>query len=140
MPEFGECIWYLRPESKGVDKLDSRWEDGIYVGLRVESGEIFVMNENGVIKVKHFKQRPEEERWNQEEFLRGTGVPWEPVPGRGQIQIKSQFRIAGAGGGDLIKEPELRAEKVRRSRIDNRSDKVIERECQGAASRCAAAL
>ena len=38
LPEIGEGIWYLKPESRGVDKLDSRWEDGIFAGLRVESG------------------------------------------------------------------------------------------------------
>ena len=88
-----------------MDKLDSRWEDGIYAGIRAESGEIYVMSESGVIKVRHFKQRPEEERWNQEELVKAVGVPWEPVPGRAGIQVKSHFTITGGSGGEEIKMP-----------------------------------
>ena len=58
IPEIGECIWFLRPESVGKDKLDTRWENGIFVGLREESGEIFVSNEQGVIKIRSYLQRP----------------------------------------------------------------------------------
>ena len=47
-----------------MNKLDPRWEDGIYAGLRIESGEVYVMSQSGMIKVKHYKQRPESERWN----------------------------------------------------------------------------
>ena len=28
VPEFGEKVLYLKPESLGVNKLDSRWESG----------------------------------------------------------------------------------------------------------------
>ena len=76
-----------------MNKLDPRWEDGIYAGLRIESCEIYVMSESRVIKVKHYKQRPESERWNLEELDVGVGVPWELVPGRIGIQVKSQFTI-----------------------------------------------
>ena len=61
MPEFSECIRYLKPESVGIDKADSRWDHGIYVGLRIESGEIFVMTDKGVIKVRTFVWKPEGE-------------------------------------------------------------------------------
>ena len=42
LPEFGECIRYLRPESVGVDKSDPRWEEGVFAGPRIESGEIYL--------------------------------------------------------------------------------------------------
>ena len=34
LSEFGECIRYLKPESVGGDKADSRWEGGIFAGIR----------------------------------------------------------------------------------------------------------
>ena len=37
LPVFGECIWWLRPESAGAQKLETRWENGIYLGVRTES-------------------------------------------------------------------------------------------------------
>merc|ERR1711981_1511744 len=68
MPEIGECIWYLRPQSAGKAKLDTRWEHGVFAGIREESGELYVLTEKGAIKVRDFKRKPETERWNQEEF------------------------------------------------------------------------
>ena len=93
LPEIGECVYCLHPNSVGKDKLDPRWENGIFVGFREESGEIFVMSKEGVIKVRSFNRRMEEERWNQEELNLGQGTPWEPAPGQGRIQIKSRLKI-----------------------------------------------
>ena len=36
--EFGECVWYLKPGSKGKDKFDCRWDEGVYLGIRRASG------------------------------------------------------------------------------------------------------
>ena len=78
------------------------------------------MSESGVIKVKHYKQRPESERWNLEELDKGVGVPWEPIPGRTGIQVKSHFTIIGGGGEDVIKMVESKAIQVRRIYISNK--------------------
>ena len=40
--EFGEGVLYLRAESVGKDQYTSRWEEGVFVGTREESGEIIV--------------------------------------------------------------------------------------------------
>ena len=34
LPEVGECDWFLKPELEGRDTLDTRWLDGVFVGLR----------------------------------------------------------------------------------------------------------
>ena len=75
LPEIGECIWYMRPQSVGKDKLDTRWENGVFAGVREESGELHVLIEKGAIKVRSFSRRPEEERWIQEEF---ATIQWLP--------------------------------------------------------------
>ena len=54
LPEIGECVWYLRPESVGKDKADVRWENGIFAGVRIESGEFVMMTEEGVIMYRSF--------------------------------------------------------------------------------------
>ena len=48
--------------------------------MRGESGEIVMMNENKVIRVRTFMRKPEDERRNQEEFAIARGIPWEPIP------------------------------------------------------------
>ena len=85
------------------------------MGLREESGECFVMSEDGVIKVRSYNRRSEEERWNQEEFNKGRGTPWEPIPGEGPIQVKSRFRIRDRPDEEEpLKAPEIREAKPRR--------------------------
>jgi hypothetical protein len=92
VPKFGECIWFLKPKSKGRDKSRYRWEKGIWLGVRDESGEHIVGNRDGVVKVRAIRRRgSQEDRWNWEEFQEMKGLPWEPVPGRPGIEIKARI-------------------------------------------------
>ena len=50
MPEKGEFILYLEPQSVNKGKLDTRQENGIFAGVREESGELYVVTENGESK------------------------------------------------------------------------------------------
>ena len=80
--KFGECIWYLKPKSKGKAKAECRWENGVFLGIRDESGEYIVGAPGGAIKVRSIRRKgSEEERWNWEEFNGIKGTPWEPSPG-----------------------------------------------------------
>ena len=36
MVEFGECIWYLKPGTKGQYKRETRWANGVFLGIREE--------------------------------------------------------------------------------------------------------
>ena len=54
LPEFAECVGYLKPESAGVDKMASTWENGIFLRIREESGELIMGNDRGVLKVNTF--------------------------------------------------------------------------------------
>ena len=60
--EIGECVWLLKPESEGRDKLNTRWLDGVFVGLREKSGELIVAKHEGAIKVTTFRWRPDGEQ------------------------------------------------------------------------------
>ena len=44
-------------------------------------------------------------------------MPWEPIPGRGRIEIKSTIKIQENYGDVELREPEIRAEPIRRMRI-----------------------
>ena len=59
--EFGECVWYLKPKTKGKDKLKSRWESGIFLGIRDESAEVFIGTGNGVVRVRTIRRKGSEE-------------------------------------------------------------------------------
>jgi len=52
IPDFGEQVMYLLPESVGVSKLDSRWSTGHFLGIRDESNELLIGTSQGVLKVR----------------------------------------------------------------------------------------
>ena len=90
--KFGECVWYLKPKSKGKAKAEYRWAEGIWLGVRDESGEHIIGTKQGVLKVRAVRGRGSHaERWNKEEFNEMRGLPWEPVPGRPEMEMKSRI-------------------------------------------------
>ena len=63
-------------------------------------------------------QKTEDERWDQGELDLAVGLPWEPIPGRGQIQVKSKVKFMEESG-DNIREPfEWEEPKSRRMHIN----------------------
>ena len=113
--EFGECVWYLKPGSKSVDKLFSRWEQGVFLGVRDESGESIIGTKDGVIKVRSFRRRAsKEQRWNREVVDSIRGSPWEPIPGREGIEIKTSVCIPCEEGQTIEREDGVAREVVRR--------------------------
>jgi hypothetical protein len=92
MVEFGECIWYLKPGSKGKFKRESRWGNGIFLGIREESGEYIVGTEEGTIKCGTCRRKGlPEDRWNLALFKEFKGLPWEPTPGSDNPDLKSRI-------------------------------------------------
>ena len=76
-------MWYLKPKSRGKMKAENRWNNGVWLGIREESGEYIIGTEKGSIKVRTARRKgSEEDRWNWEEFTKIQGTPWEPSPGR----------------------------------------------------------
>ena len=40
------------------DKLDTKWEHGVFAGAREESGELHILSEKGSIKRRSFNRHP----------------------------------------------------------------------------------
>lgn len=115
--EFGECIWYLRAESKHNKTFDSRWKDGVFYGVTDTSGEIIVGTKDGVLKARSFRRKPESLRWDWEFFKEVKGTPWEPIPGREGIEIKSRVTMPEDIKISKVPEGEEREIRSRRVRI-----------------------
>ena len=82
---------YLRPNSKGKDKLDARWESGVWLGVRDESGESVIAANEGIIKVGTVRRKPQSDEWDKELFEGVRGTPWNTVPGTNQDEIRSNI-------------------------------------------------
>ena len=84
-------MFYLKPKSKKL--YDTRWESGIWLGIREESGETFIGTDLGVIEVRSVRRKAlEAERWNAAAFDTMKGTPWEPEPGRPGIAVGCRVR------------------------------------------------
>ena len=57
--EFGESVHFLIPDHGSLGKMQSKWRNGIYLGIRMESSEILVGNSEGMLKVRSIKRKPD---------------------------------------------------------------------------------
>jgi hypothetical protein len=74
--EFGEKVLYkVKPKEK-MEKINARWEHGIFVGIRKRSNEIWIAIKDSVIAVRSVKRLPVERRWNVENLEWVNRVPW----------------------------------------------------------------
>ena len=75
--EFGECVWYLRPRTKGVTGMMGRWSEGIWLGVREETGEAMIGTKDGVMRARTVRRKASsQERWNRGKLDQVTMTPW----------------------------------------------------------------
>ena len=79
--EFGELVHFRRtPLGDRKDKLDSLWEDGIYLGHRTVSGESIIGTKKGVFKTRALRRKTFTERWRSDSLSMVGGLPWKANP------------------------------------------------------------
>ena len=88
--------------SGGQGEMNSRWEEGIWLGIRERAHESLIGTPEGCIKVRSVKRKPDGSRWSGSLMKRLKGVPWEPILGRPDREIKSKVVIPG---GDPVRVP-----------------------------------
>ena len=77
----GESVWALLPESRGENKLDSRWVSGIFCGVLDNSLEYLIGTKHGLMKVRTIRRKSDKDAWNVEEVKGMRGTPWQLYPG-----------------------------------------------------------
>jgi hypothetical protein len=74
--EFGEkLLWKVKPKEK-MEKINPRWEHGIFVGVRRASGEVWVATREGLRSARAVRRIPLEERWCEDCIEWVKNVPW----------------------------------------------------------------
>ena len=72
--EFGEIVHWKKVISPG--KLSPKWESGIFLGIRADSGEVWIGDAEGIWETRTVHRRPIEERWDaQEANILMQGLP-----------------------------------------------------------------
>ena len=120
--KIGECVWYMKPKSKHKKKGDYGWGNGIWLGVRDESGEYIIGTNRGVLKVRSVRRKgSHEDRWDVKQLDEMKGTPWEPVPGSPGTEMTS--RIApDREEREVIprEEGEVRDARLKEFRIERR--------------------
>ena len=75
--EFGEAIlWKRRPVGGALGKPSCLWEDGLYLGIHVQSGELIVSDREGVWRTRTVQRKPIEDRWPEDAHETSQKTPW----------------------------------------------------------------
>ena len=64
--EFGEKLLYKVKIKDKLQKINTRWEFGIFVGVRRRSGEVWVAVKGKLMVVRSVRRIPVEERWSKD--------------------------------------------------------------------------
>ena len=61
--EFGEKLLWKKKQKDKMEKINTRWEYGIFVGVRRRSGEVWLATKDGVVRARSIRRIPIGERW-----------------------------------------------------------------------------
>ena len=76
--EFGECVQFKLPVRGGKRaKLMPRWEDGVWLGVKEESGEFWIGTREGITTSRSVQRKPDPEKWNRFFLDEFKGLPWD---------------------------------------------------------------
>ena len=101
--EFGEKLMYkVKPKDK-MEKINPRWEYGVFVGVRRESGEVWVATKEGMEKARSVRRIPVADRWGPDCVNWVKNVPWNRGKGNGEpdgdIPEEKLVEASGDRGG-----------------------------------------
>jgi hypothetical protein len=74
--EFGEKLMYKKRVKDKSAKIEPRWEKGIFVGVRVSSGEFWIATPEGIRKARSVRRLPVQDRWGEDSLRWVRHAPW----------------------------------------------------------------
>ncbi len=84
----------LKAGTRGRDKGEVRWAEGHYLGIKEDTGELLIGNEDGVFKVRDFKRIADvAKRWQAEDLRKLRGTPDRPNPDCDDKEVHIQVRL-----------------------------------------------
>ena len=108
LAEFGETVWY-KPFDKNKDrnKVEPKWEQGVWLGISRESNETLIGTKGGVIRCYSIKRLPNEEKWIKEMVLEMQGTPQQPNPSKSGLRIPIRLEAEGDIVGGASGPPQV---------------------------------
>ena len=108
--EFGEKVLYKVKRDTKMGKLRSRWEYGIFVGVRQRSGEVWIATPDKTLAARSVRRIREEQRWGE------ACVGWVKRP------LWNRYKEDSGADGDL---PEAVPQAVAQDLLGPRGGMVV---------------
>ena len=74
--EFAEKVLFKMKKGTKLEKINSRWDYGIFVGVRKISNELMVATAEGIKFVRSVRRIPFERRWGEDCVKWIKWAPW----------------------------------------------------------------
>ena len=88
LPYFAEKILFMIPGvTKGVARVEPRWEDGIFLGVSDRSDEFYVGTERGMHKVQTVRRGEATERFDLTFLNAVTARPWDGPKSAKEVRV-----------------------------------------------------
>ena len=117
MAEFEEVVHFITSKTNSMPgKFEDVWEDAIWMGCDMRSGEHLVGRDNGVFRVATIRRKPLDRRWSRDRVKAMRGTPKAPVPGQAYNRYPAFSRKYGMKGKPdelFIAQPAPEATSIR---------------------------
>ena len=102
---FGEVVHYRRLDGEGKNKLESQWEEGVWLGHARGSNEALIGTDRGVVRAWAVKRRIAEEKWQAAVIRNMQGTPARPNPQMPGQDVPIRVSLPAEGGAAAPTEP-----------------------------------
>ena len=79
---FGENVLARRVTTEPMNRMNPRYQYGIWLGMRNNSAECFIGNADGVFRAREIRRLEPQDRWDTKAIHSVIGVPWRMTDGR----------------------------------------------------------
>ena len=79
---FGEKVLARKITTDPMNRMNPRYQYGIWLGMRNNSAECFIGNADGVFRARESRRLEPQDRWDAEAINNVIGVPWRMTDGR----------------------------------------------------------
>ena len=79
---FGEKVLARPMSSTPLNRMNPRYKFGVWLGVRNNSAECFVVTAEGVFRASEVRRIEQKDRWDIEAINKVIGVPWRTVDGQ----------------------------------------------------------
>ena len=117
--EFGEKLLFKLQYHTRTNKLDVDWFDGIFLGIKEQTGEYIIGTSHGIVKARTIQRVTFDQRWDYDAVIAITGLPWDTNKqlhsGESEPEIVRAAPVLDTDVPPASEDPALR--QVRRGKI-----------------------